>query len=86
AIEDVASEDLVDHDRNPAQDRKLSPGQIKKLKKAGFDVELEKLQSRGSRLDLFSDRHGNLYIKPKSGEGPGEPLNVNIKKLPSAQE
>ncbi|MEM6455753.1 MAG: polymorphic toxin type 33 domain-containing protein [Acidobacteriota bacterium] len=81
-IEDVASEDFVDHDRNPAQDRKLSPGQIKKLKKAGFDVEFEKNGSRTGQLDLFADKHGNIYIKPKSGAGPGEPLNVNLKNLP----
>ncbi|MEM6455931.1 MAG: polymorphic toxin type 33 domain-containing protein, partial [Acidobacteriota bacterium] len=84
--EESGRDAFVDHDRNPAQDKKLSKGQIDKLKKAGIDIEGEKSEGPSSKMDLFADKHGNLYIKPKSGAGPGEPLNLNINSLPRSKE
>jgi RHS repeat-associated protein len=66
-------------ERNPAQDKKLSPGQIKKLKEAGFDPHELKL---GAGEDLYTDSEGNIYAKPQDGTGPGEPIGINIKNLP----
>jgi RHS repeat-associated protein len=65
--------------RNPAQDKKLSPGQIKKLKEAGFDPH--ELKEGGQGTDLYVDRDGNIYEKPIGGAGPGEPTGINIKEL-----
>jgi RHS repeat-associated protein len=65
-------------ERNPAQDKKLSPGQIEKLKKAGFDPHELKL---GAGEDLYTDSEGNIYAKPQGGAGPGEPIGINIKNL-----
>jgi hypothetical protein len=31
--------------------------------------------------DLFKDREGNVYVKPKSGEGPGDPTGINLDNL-----
>jgi RHS repeat-associated protein len=67
-------------ERNPAQDKKLSPGQIKKLKEAGFDPHELKLVGAGE--DLYTDPEGNIYAKPIGGAGPGEPIGINIKNLP----
>jgi RHS repeat-associated protein len=61
--------------RNPAQDKRLTPGDIKKLKEAGYDPHLIK-PSRGS--DLYKDREGNVYEKPIGGAGPGEPTGINL--------
>jgi RHS repeat-associated protein len=66
-------------ERNPAQDNKLSPGQIKKLKEAGLDPHV--LKEGGQGTDLYVDRDGNIYEKPIGGAGPGESTHINIKEL-----
>jgi len=35
----------------------------------------------GSRTDLYKDREGNIYEKPKGGAGPGDPTGYNINDL-----
>jgi RHS repeat-associated protein len=75
----AASENACGPERNPAQDKKLSPGQIKRLKEAGFDPHELKL---GAGEDLYMDSEGNIYAKPQGGAGPGEPIGINIKNLP----
>lgn len=67
---------IEDPNRDPKQDKKLSPGEIKKLKKGNEDPEA--LKGHESRADLFKDRHGNIYVKPKNGAGPGDPTGINI--------
>lgn len=61
------------------QDRLLSEGEIGKLKNAGYDIHDIK---GGPRTDLYQDREGNVYIKPKGGTGPGEPAGININQIP----
>lgn len=34
-----------------------------------------------SKQDLFKDRDGNIYVKPRSGVGPGEPAGININEI-----
>jgi uncharacterized protein RhaS with RHS repeats len=63
------------------EDKKLTPGEIKKLKGAGIDPEQLKGGRSTGRLDLFKDRKGNIIIKPKDGSGPGEPTGININDL-----
>ena len=60
-------------------DKKLSKGEIEKLKNSGFDPHDLKPRKNGSRFDLFKDRFGNIIIKPKKGNGPGDPTGINIK-------
>ncbi len=55
--------------RNPAQDRMLSKGEIEKLKKAGIDVHDLKGQANASSRDLYKDKDGNIFVKPKGGAG-----------------
>jgi RHS repeat-associated protein len=69
-----------DSDRNPADDQKLTPGEIDKLKGAGHDPEEIKGGKATGKLDLYKDKKGNIYIKPKGGSGPGEPTGININK------
>jgi len=64
-----------------AQDKILSPGEIKKLKEAGFDPEQLKGGKRTGQTDLYKKPNGDIVIKPKSGNGPGEPTGINIKDL-----
>ena len=66
-------------ERNPAQDQRLSKGEINGLKKGGEDPEALKEYNAG--LDLFKDKQGNIYIKPKNGQGPGEPTGLNINEF-----
>ena len=68
-----------DSDGNTSQDKKLTPGEIKKLKDAGIDPEEEKGYNAG--LDLFKDRKGNICVKPKNGKGDGDPIGININNL-----
>ena len=64
--------------RNTADDKPLSPRDIKKLKDAGYDPHDLK---PNSKYDLFKDRKGDVYVKPKSGAGPGDPTGININDL-----
>ena len=59
-------------------DKKLTPGEIKKLKGKGIDPEALKGGKRTGRLDLFKDKNGNILVKPKDGSGPGDPTGINI--------
>jgi RHS repeat-associated protein len=63
---------------NAAQMKKLSPGEIKKLKDKGIDPHNLK---PNSKYDLFKDKDGNIYVKPKDGSGPGDPTGININAL-----
>ncbi|HEV7672039.1 MAG TPA: polymorphic toxin type 33 domain-containing protein [Thermoanaerobaculia bacterium] len=67
--------------RNPAQDRRLSKGEIKKLSDSGYDAEELKGGKRTGPRDLFIDSKGNVYVKPKNGSGPGEPTGLNLNNL-----
>jgi len=82
----VMSEDNVEETtRNPAQDKKLTKGEIKKLKDGEVDPEKLKIEITGSnktgQFDLFKDKGGNIFVKPKGGRGPGEPTGININNL-----
>lgn len=65
---------------NPKQDTKLSDGEIKQLKKAGYDIHGEKGKG-SSKYDLYKDDKGNIIQKPKGGQGEGEPLDINVRDL-----
>lgn len=60
--------------RNPAQDKKVTD---RELEEAGLDAHDLKEGRKGT--DIYKDREGNLYEKPKGGRGPGDPLGINIK-------
>ncbi|MEX2247979.1 MAG: polymorphic toxin type 33 domain-containing protein [Dehalococcoidia bacterium] len=64
--------------RNPAQDKRLTPGEIRKLIKA--EIDPHSLKQRGQ--DLYKDKDGNIYAKPIGGAGPGESTGINIRGLP----
>ncbi|TMC01607.1 MAG: hypothetical protein E6J41_32665 [Chloroflexi bacterium] len=63
-----------------AKDRKkLTNGEIKRLKQGGVDPEqLKDDVGGGGQQDLFKDRKGNIYIHPKDGSGPGDATGLNI--------
>lgn len=53
--------------RNSSQDKKLSPGEIKKLKEAGWDHGEKGVNGKGGGpKDLYKDKKGNVYEKPKN--------------------
>ena len=78
---DESCESCGDAERNPKQDKKLTPGEIKKLKEAGLDPEAMKGGNRTGRADLYKDSKGNIFEKPRGGDGPGEPTGININEL-----
>lgn len=75
----VAAAAAIIGNRNPAQDKRLTKGEIRDLKRHGIDPEeLKRGQGkRTGRSDLFKDQKGNIYVKPKDGSGPGEPTGFN---------
>jgi hypothetical protein len=67
-----------------AQDRKLTPGEIQKLKDKNYDPEIikdETFPGSGGKIDLYKTPDGDIVIKGKGGVGPGEPTGININKL-----
>lgn len=68
----------MENDRDWQQDKLLSSGEIAKLKQSEIDVHDLKGGRSASKLDLYKDRDGNIYIKPKGGSGAGEPTGLNI--------
>jgi RHS repeat-associated protein len=61
-------------ERDWQQDKKVTE---QELKEAGLDAHELKRGQKGT--DIYKDREGNLYEKPKGGRGPGDPLGINIK-------
>lgn len=81
-ISDTAgSNSEAEPERDGSQDKKLSNGEIDALQDAGIDVHELKGGKGTGKTDLFKDQEGNVYVKPKSGEGAGEGTGVNIKDL-----
>ena len=73
-------------ERNPAQDHRLTDGEIEKLKEeTGRTAEEIKGDIVGprhvSRYDLYKDEDGNILVKPRGGAGEGEPTGYNINDL-----
>ena len=68
--------------RNPKQDKPLTPGEIKKLKEKG-DWDHREKGAGGGKYDVYKDKKGNLYLKPKGGLGQGEPIGINLNDLES---
>jgi len=68
-------------ERNFSQDKLLSKGEIKELQENGYDVHELKGGKNASRFDLYKDREGNIYVKPKGGGGDGDPTGININDL-----
>ena len=61
--------------------QRLSKGEIDVLIEAGYHPHDLKPQKGGSRFDIFKDGNGDLYVMPKDGKGPGDPLGININDL-----
>ena len=60
------------------QMKKLSPGEINKLKEANHDIHELKGGENAAQRDLFKDKKGDIFVKPKDGSGPGDPTGINI--------
>lgn len=62
--------------------RKLSDGEIRDLKDAGYDIhDLKRGVGPVSQSDLYKDQRGNVYRLPRGGRGEPEPVNVNLGDL-----
>ncbi len=67
-----------------SQAKKLTPGEIAKLKEKGIDPELLKEEigvTRSSKSDLYKMPNGDIIVKGKGGVGSGEPTGININHL-----
>ena len=58
--------------------KKIAKGEIKTLKKGGFNIHGEKRDSRSGPVDLYKDRDGNIYAGRQDGQGEADPLGDNI--------
>lgn len=67
--------------KDGAQDKPLSKGEIKALKDAGINPEKLKGGKSTGKTDLYKKPNGDIVIKPKGGNGPGEPTGYNIKNF-----
>lgn len=56
-------------------DKMLSPGEVDKLKNGGVHPHDLK---ENARQDLYKNKDGNIVVKPKGGNDPGEPTGLNI--------
>ncbi len=65
-------------DPKKPQDKKLTTGEIKRLEKGGYHPHDLKPRKKGSRYDLFKDKKGEVFVKPKKGNGPGDSTGLNI--------
>ena len=63
------------------QDKKLTDGEIKKLKDAGYDPHKLKGKNNASKKDLYKKPNGDIVVKPKGGAGEGDPTGININDL-----
>jgi RHS repeat-associated protein len=61
-------------ERNWKQDKKVTDRELEEA-----DLNAHDLKNQEKGKDIYKDREGNLYVKPKGGRGPGEPLGINIK-------
>ncbi|NQY74992.1 MAG: hypothetical protein HRT90_09555 [Candidatus Margulisbacteria bacterium] len=62
--------------------KKLSPGEIRRLKDAGYDIhELKDGFGPSAHSDLYKDKEGNVYIHPKGGGGPGDKTDIKLKEI-----
>jgi hypothetical protein len=61
-----------------AQMKRLSSGDIEKLR--SNDIHPHDLKPN-SKYDLFKNQNGDVFVKPRSGTGPGEPTGINLKEL-----
>ena len=67
-----------EQERNWRQDKKLTRDEIARLQRAGVDIHDLKDRHNAAHRDLYKDEDGNIYVKPKGGQAPGEPTNLNI--------
>ncbi|MCC3442603.1 MAG: hypothetical protein JGK30_01775 [Microcoleus sp. PH2017_40_RAT_O_B] len=67
-----------EEERNRRQDKLLTKQEIERLKIGGVDIHEIKNEENASKKDLYKDRDGNIYVKPKCGMSPGEPTDLNI--------
>ncbi len=76
--------DRSDAERNPAQDHRLTDGEIQRLEeKTGRTAEEIKEDTLGGSprvggYELYKDPDGNILVKPRGGIGEGEPTGYNI--------
>lgn len=71
-------EDSNSGTRNPAQDKMLSKPEAKKVDAHKIKRDVLGKKAPIANYDLYKDKAGNIYVKPKGGKGPGEPTGVNI--------
>ncbi len=62
--------------------KSLTNGEIKMLKKAGYDIHYLKGGKNASKFDLFKDSNtGEIFKMLKGGKGMPDPTGLNINKL-----
>lgn len=74
----------LDHgedERNWRQDKLLTRQETDRLKAGGINIHELKNEENASKKDLYKDGQGNIYVKPKGGQSPGEPTNLNINEF-----
>lgn len=76
--ENPCSDKTDDASKSAAQMKKLSPGEIAKLKEKGIHPHDLK---PNSKYDLFKDKDGDIHVKPRDGSGPGDPTGINLDEL-----
>lgn len=74
----LTPEDLLSQS---AQLKPLTDYEIKKLQEADCDIHELKGKKSAARRDLYKDKYGNVYVKPKGSSGPAESLGLNLNNL-----
>ena len=66
--------------QDPKSYKKLSNGEIERLKRNGFEPH-EIKSAPPSRYDLYKDKQGNVYEMLKGGKGEANDLGINLNNL-----
>ena len=72
-IEREAAGRLRENGTDPRQDKICSLSELRTAR-----LNPHQLKEGNAGTDIYKDSLGNLYIKPKGGIGPGDPLGLNI--------
>lgn len=70
-----------EQERNWGQDKILTNEEIDRLKQGGEDIHKIKGKRNAAKRDLYKDQDGNIYVKPKGGQAPGEYTGLNINEF-----
>ncbi|WP_315863202.1 polymorphic toxin type 33 domain-containing protein [Anthocerotibacter panamensis] len=76
--DETEQENETGQERDWRQDKELTKEEIEALKRGGEDIHGLKGKKNAAKRDLYKDKNGNIFVKPKGGQCEGEDTGLNI--------